>query len=169
MSWKTRILVVANVTADSDALLAALRERLDRGPASFVLLVPATGGGPEGRAAAGRSLEAALGRMREAGLDVDGEVGDADPVAAVSDVCHPGEFDEIVVSTLPAQASKWLLGRRSPPARAPDRRARAPRRRRGAQASAPDRARAPARAPGDLRAAGRRLARAAPPAGGMRP
>ena len=47
--------------------------------------------------------------MREAGLDAEGQVGDADPVAAVSDVCRPGEFDEIVVATLPAQASKWLL------------------------------------------------------------
>jgi len=36
------VLVVANRTADSDELLAALDERAQRGPARFTLLVPAT-------------------------------------------------------------------------------------------------------------------------------
>jgi hypothetical protein len=35
-------------------------------------------------------------------------VGDADPVAAISDVWDPANFDEVVVSTLPTGSSKWL-------------------------------------------------------------
>ena len=40
MAWKTRLLVVANRTADSDDLLAALRERAARGPIAVTLIVP---------------------------------------------------------------------------------------------------------------------------------
>ena len=42
MSEKARILVVANKTAGSEELVAAMRERVERGPAEFVLLIPAT-------------------------------------------------------------------------------------------------------------------------------
>lgn len=46
--------------------------------------------------------------MRASGLDVDGRIGDSDPISAVDDAWDPGEFDEIIVSTLPAQTSNWL-------------------------------------------------------------
>ena len=42
MAEKAEILVVANRTAGSPELIAALRERAGRGPAKFHLLVPAT-------------------------------------------------------------------------------------------------------------------------------
>jgi hypothetical protein len=35
-------------------------------------------------------------------------VGPGDPVEAVSEVCRPGRFDEVIVSTLPGQTSRWL-------------------------------------------------------------
>ena len=41
MSPKARVLVVANRTADSPELIAALRQRAARSPTSFTLLVPA--------------------------------------------------------------------------------------------------------------------------------
>ena len=53
-------------------------------------------------------LTAALDRWREAGLKADGVVGDVDPVQAVGDICKPGRFDEVIVSTLPGQTSRWL-------------------------------------------------------------
>src|SRR5215208_7602990 len=54
-------------------------------------------------------LEAALERMREAELDnVEGSVGDPDPVVAVMDVWDPMKFDDIVVSTLPTGSSRWM-------------------------------------------------------------
>jgi hypothetical protein len=99
------VLVVATVTATSDDLLAALGERVRRSPVpvDFTLVMPAgaTGGDPP-------DLEGALAHWREAGLTVKGELGDADPVQAVAEVCPPGSFDEIIVSTLPGQTSRWL-------------------------------------------------------------
>jgi hypothetical protein len=108
MSWKFSVLVVANVTADSDELLQAMQDRAARGPTSFTLLAPATGGGAAAREAAERRLEAALKRMREAGLDVEGRLGVPDPVAAVHEIWDPAAFDEVIVSTLPSGTSKWL-------------------------------------------------------------
>jgi hypothetical protein len=47
--------------------------------------------------------------MRAAGLEnVDGRVGDPDPVVAVMDVWDPMKFDEVIVSTLPTGSSRWL-------------------------------------------------------------
>jgi GABA permease len=105
MDWKTSVLVVANVTAASDELLAVLTERAGEGPAEFTLLLPATGGD---RAGAERALDRALERMRDAGLEVSGSIGDRDPVVAVHEAWDPRRYDEVVVSTLPTGASRWL-------------------------------------------------------------
>jgi hypothetical protein len=103
MTWEFSLLVVANVTAGSDELIDALRERAERGACRFTLVMPASG------AEARTRLEEALERMREAGLEkVEGSVGDPDPVVAVMDVWDPMKFDEIVVSTLPTGSSRWL-------------------------------------------------------------
>ena len=108
-----RILVVANKTAESPELLEALKSRADGN--SFYLVVPASGRGIEKAADpdAAREhtephLEKALSSLRSAGLEVQGAVGDGDPIAAVQDAINFGEFDEVVVSTLPVRASKWL-------------------------------------------------------------
>jgi len=98
------VLVVANRTADSPELLDALRARAERGPVRFTLLAPAS----TGREATERQLESGLKVMRAAGLDVEGRIGERDPTGAVQDTWDPGEFDEVIVSTLPAQTSKWL-------------------------------------------------------------
>ena len=45
MAWKFSVLVVANVTAASDELLAALKNRAEHRECGFTVLVPATGGG----------------------------------------------------------------------------------------------------------------------------
>jgi hypothetical protein len=108
MAWKFSVLVMANVTATSDELLAAMKRKLERGQCEFTLLVPATGGGQEGRDAAQAGLDAALERMRSEGLSVEGKIGDPDPVAAVHDIWDPMRFDEVLISTLPTGASRWL-------------------------------------------------------------
>lgn len=101
MPWEYRILVVANVTAGSDDLLAAMRERAGRDRCCFTLLLPASG--PEARA----RLEAALERMRP-DLRVEGRLGDPNPVVAVAEEWDPATYDEVIVSTLPVDASRWL-------------------------------------------------------------
>jgi hypothetical protein len=108
-----RILVVANRTAESPELLEALKARADGN--SFHLVVPAAGHGLEKAANPDAAAEhtkphceAALAKLRDAGLEVDGAVGDTDPLAAVQDALNFGEYDEVIVSTLPVRASKWL-------------------------------------------------------------
>jgi len=103
MAWEFHVLVVANVTATSDDLLTALRERASRGACRFTLLMPRDGDAGDAR------LEEALEAMRAAGLEnVGGKVGDHDPVVATMELWDPMEFDEIVVSTLPTGSSRWL-------------------------------------------------------------
>jgi hypothetical protein len=103
MAWEFSLLVVANVTAGSDELIDCLRDRAEKGACRFTLVMPATG------AEARERLEAALEGMRAAGLDnVEGKVGDPDPVVAVMDVWDPMKFDEVIVSTLPTGSSRWL-------------------------------------------------------------
>jgi hypothetical protein len=108
-----RILVVANKTAESPELLEALKGKGTEH--QYVLVVPASGGVLEKAADpdAAREhtqphLDAALEKFRGEGLNVEGSVGDSDPVAAVQDAVNFGQFDEIVISTLPQRASKWL-------------------------------------------------------------
>ena len=103
MAWEFHVLVVANLTAASEELLAALRERADRDACRFTLLTPRSG--PESVGLLTDALEA----MRAAGLEkVDGHMGDRDPIVAVMEIWDPREFDEIIVSTLPTGASRWL-------------------------------------------------------------
>jgi hypothetical protein len=112
---KASVLVVANRTAESDELLQALRARADQGPATFHLVVPSTARGVSwmadmhaGTDAAEHDLDGALERLRGAGLEIDGEIGDPDPVAAVQDAANAGGYDEVIVSTLHKTISRWL-------------------------------------------------------------
>ena len=50
----------------------------------------------------------ARGFLRTKGIDAVGEVGDPDPYTATMDAVAEFSPDEIIVSTLPAQASGWL-------------------------------------------------------------
>jgi hypothetical protein len=116
MADKADVLVVANRTAGSPELLAALKERAARGDVKFHLLVPATPHGVawaadmhSGSGEAEADVLACVERLRAEGVEVDdGRVGDPDPVAAVEDAVNFKDFDEIIVSTLPKHLSKWL-------------------------------------------------------------
>jgi hypothetical protein len=102
MAWQTNVLVLASRTADSDELVAALRDRAERGACSFTLVSPReTGEGHE-------RLERAHKRLEEAGLNVKGSLADPDPMLALTEAWDPRQYDEIVVCTLPTGASRWL-------------------------------------------------------------
>jgi nucleotide-binding universal stress UspA family protein len=113
---KARILVVANRTAESEELLETLKARAAKGPASFNLVVPSTPHGVawaadmhSGGDEADAHLQAAVQRLRDAGLEVEGQTGDPDAWCAVQDAINlTGPYDEVVVSTLPVKVSKWL-------------------------------------------------------------
>jgi hypothetical protein len=112
-----RVLVVAHKTAATQPLLDAVRERAQRGQATFTLLVPNAAHGlhkvvdPEdqGGGEAKDVIDKALpGLSDAAGAPVEGIIGDPDPVAAVHDAINLRGFDEVIVSTLPAKVSRWL-------------------------------------------------------------
>jgi hypothetical protein len=106
-----RILVVADRTADSEELYAALVKRNSEQPITVTLLAPAQWEviDPHG------GLESALRRLRNAsemlsgaGIDVHTQVGDPDPVQAVAAVWDRDMFDDVIVATLPEHLSRWL-------------------------------------------------------------
>jgi predicted NAD/FAD-binding protein len=111
MAASARLLVVANRTADSDELRAALLERVTEGPISVTLLVPACWEVTDphgGRQSGLRRLRSATERIVQAGIPIEGITGDPDPVAAVEAVWDPARFDEVIVATLPESLSRWL-------------------------------------------------------------
>jgi nucleotide-binding universal stress UspA family protein len=107
--------IVANQTLPSRTLWAAVTERARQGTVFHVVvpLTPVMHGltwdEEESHTQANERLAAFLERVRSLGVDATGEVGDRDPVQAVSD-CIRGrsDIDEIVLSTLPPGISRWL-------------------------------------------------------------
>ena len=117
MSSEARVLVVANKTAATQALIEAVRERAARGPASFTLLVPNSAHGlhklvdPEdqGETEAQTTIELAIPLLEEAaGGPVESMIGVPEPLAAIQDAINIHGFDELIISTLPQRVSKWL-------------------------------------------------------------
>jgi hypothetical protein len=102
------VLVVANLTANSQHLLDALKARAERSPIRITLVMPAQGPGLKGREASRERLDEALAGMRAAGLEAEGAIGDADPMEAVAECFNPARHDEAIVCTLPGRSSKWL-------------------------------------------------------------
>jgi len=114
---EARVLVVANKTAATPALLEAVKARAARGPARFTLLVPNAAHGlhrlvdPEDQAEteAQTVVELALPLLEQAaGGPVESMIGDPEPLAAIQDAINIHGFDELIISTLPQRVSKWL-------------------------------------------------------------
>ena len=111
-----RILIVANQTAAGTHLVQYVREKLTEGePYRFTLLVPATPTSDhltwtegEARTLAEERMNEALAGLRETGAEVEGIVGDPRPLSAIGDVLLEQPHDEIVLSTFPLGASRWL-------------------------------------------------------------
>jgi hypothetical protein len=111
-----RCLIVANQTITGPQLLAEVLARKASDDYEFHLLVPAThphGSGmwsSEGQSIAHARVALAEGvdHFRAEGVEVSGEIGDENPVLAVDDALRREGFDEIIVSTLPPGASRWL-------------------------------------------------------------
>jgi hypothetical protein len=109
------VLVVANRTAECEELQQALKDRAAKGDKpKFTLVVPSAHGfakaanPDEELPEVQRHVDNAVTRLRGAGLDVEGQLGDPDPLAAVQDAHNAGNYDEVIVSTLPTHLSKWL-------------------------------------------------------------
>jgi hypothetical protein len=56
-----------------------------------------------------RVMREALPKLSAAaGHEVTGSVGDPEPLMAIEDAVNLGEYDEIIISTLPLGISRWL-------------------------------------------------------------
>ena len=114
-SAPARVLVVAHRTAATPRLIETVRTRARERPCTFTLLVPRGYWDPDTEAAS-LILELALPLLEEAaGGPVAGVVGASDPFLAVREALAEGDFDEVIISTLPERVSHWL--RRDLPSR----------------------------------------------------
>jgi len=103
-----RILIVANRTAATPALIETVRKRASKAASQFTRLVPRTFWDADTEESA-ITLELAIPLLEEAaGSHVEGLIGDADPFTAVTAALEQGDYDEIIISTLPARVSHWL-------------------------------------------------------------
>jgi hypothetical protein len=111
MDAATRVLVLANRTADSTELHQQLLARHSQGQIVVTMLAPAIWevqdphGGTE---SAWRRLRAAQKRLQAGGIEVSCVIGDPDPMTAFEREWRRGHYDEIIVSTLPRFLSRWL-------------------------------------------------------------
>lgn len=125
-----RVLVVGSAALRAQRLQQALSEKSTGGDVTFRLVVPAVRQSPvagehswfqtvgdvahpreedlSGRTLAQHRLDEALARLRDAGIEIEGIVGDPDPLRAVADALRSFKADEIMLATLPRAQSGWL-------------------------------------------------------------
>ena len=108
-----RVLIVANRTAATPTLLDEVRRLAHERPSTFSLLIPDS---PKSEHT-DWTLEAAVKTLREAAAGINGTrktyvdgIANAseDPFESVKAAVEAGEYDDIVISTLPSRASLWL-------------------------------------------------------------
>jgi hypothetical protein len=106
-----RTLVVANRTAATPMLLDEVRRRAGEQPTTFTLLRPSVS-----RKTPDWTLEEGVKALRKAAAGphgrrearVEGLAGAEDPFQAVKDALADGDFDDVIISTLPKRTSEWL-------------------------------------------------------------
>jgi len=123
-----RVLIVANRTAATPTLLEEVRRRAGEGSCTFTLLVPDVAlperhlhGSCEhdehlqmrlrelGHAEHEWALELALPLLERAAQGhVEGLLRGPEPFEAVKATLEEGDYDEVIISTLPKRVSRWL-------------------------------------------------------------
>jgi hypothetical protein len=111
-----RILVIANETVGGETLREEIRRRSEDYEERVRVICPTLlsrvrfiASDEDGaRAQAHERLEHSLSRLREVGVNCEGEVGEADPLQAIADALRTFGADEIIISTHPEGRSLWL-------------------------------------------------------------
>lgn len=130
-----RCLIVANQTLGGAALAEEIQARIEQGQRHFYIVVPmvppqyetvawypddagfavaaaanerASEAIEEARRRSAERLDQMIAKLRAAGGDAEGEVGDTYPLEAVRQVLEREQVSEVIVSTLPVGLSRWL-------------------------------------------------------------
>jgi hypothetical protein len=111
-----RILVIANETVGGETLREEIRRRAEDYEEHVRVICPTllsrvrfvASDEDAARAQAHERLAHSLSRLREVGVNCDGEVGEADPLQAIEDQLRTFGADEIIISTHPEGRSLWL-------------------------------------------------------------
>ncbi|MDX6514248.1 MAG: hypothetical protein QOE36_3752 [Gaiellaceae bacterium] len=111
-----RVLVVANETVGGETLRNCIAEKTKGYRAEVLVVSPALNSplrhwvsDEDGaRDAARERLDRSLAKLRAAGVDARGEVGDGEPLQAIEDAVRTFGPDEIIISTHPEGRSHWL-------------------------------------------------------------
>lgn len=111
-----RILVVANETVGGRTLREMIRDRSEGVHEEVLVVCPAlnsplrtwTSDEDSARQRAQERLDESLARLRAAGINARGEVGDGDPLQAIEDALRTFGADELIISTHPEGRSNWL-------------------------------------------------------------
>ena len=101
-----RILIVAHKTVATPSLVHEVQHRTSAGPCRLALLIPDA----SDPAVAAWTLRRARRMLSEAvGAPVDGIVSEGDdPYTGIAAALRDGEYDEVLISTLPESGSRWL-------------------------------------------------------------
>jgi hypothetical protein len=110
------ILVIANRTCPCPALVDEVARRANDAPAEVLVVAPALNSrlrhwvsDVDGAIARAHDrVELAVAELRERGLRTLGEVGDSDPMMAITDALTHFRASEIVIATHPPGQSNWL-------------------------------------------------------------
>jgi hypothetical protein len=111
-----RILVVANETVGGETLRSFIRGRSEQYEERVRVICPTllsrvryfASDEDDARAQAQERLDHSLLKLRELGVNCEGEVGEADPLQAIEDGVRTFGPDEIIISTHPEGRSLWL-------------------------------------------------------------
>jgi hypothetical protein len=114
---RRRILVLANETLVGAALRREIAYRVAGGDAEVYVICPAlnvskikhwVSDEDEARREAQVRLDEMVARLEREGVQVRGDIGDADPVQAMEDALRLFPADEAIISTHPPGRSNWL-------------------------------------------------------------
>jgi hypothetical protein len=102
------VLVVANETVVGKPLIDRIRERAERGPASFLIISPQSDPSRGAHPEAERRLRRALAELRGAGIEAHGQIAHPDPYTAAMQAIEDERVDEVIVSTFEPSRSPWM-------------------------------------------------------------
>jgi predicted Fe-Mo cluster-binding NifX family protein len=107
-SGQQNVLVIANETVLGRQLLDKIRERAQRGAASFLIVSPQSDPSEGSHPEAERRLRHAIAELRSDGIEAHGQVAHPDPFSAALEAMREERVDEIIVSTFGPEKSGWL-------------------------------------------------------------